>query len=496
MNHTNTAQAFAALLLPVVSISCWIACGAYDYELLHAAVGMSAFTIVAVPMLLQPRIDWFSPWSFVIVSVGIGCGARGVCMSLAWPDAYDIDYFFLLGKEPAFFVVPYAYLLFGLICLTLGYFSQQFPHIKRRHLAKSLRWNIPRLNFVLATVVIIAAFATLQYIRNTGGFNSAVISGKRTVIYDIDIQGDSEFNQYGYLRQLAKLANFAYLTLLGYTLFYVRRISAIRTAILTVLLFVACAFPFYSSSRLPIMWTFVGSAALLWYSGRAIQIGKLAAIGVVGLLVFYGMTEIRGKSDVRQQIGDSGILGSLVDGLVIHRNFMGLSKTAHIINSIPSELNYEYGRTIAVWAVSPIPRRIWPNKPMVHTGPIIGNRVYGNNVSGVPPGMFAELFWNFHVAGVVLGSLALGILLRFVGEVFRPRPGHDLPLALIYVIGPMRLGFEMAGNSVGFGLMKVIVDSASMALVLLLVLDHQRVIAPTAKTQATGSPRSARKIAA
>ena len=489
--NDHSAKVFALLSLLMTTVGFWLACIGYDYEMFYGAAGMTALAIVAVPMIVRPRIDWFSPWTFVVVTVALGCAARGICMSFRWPDEYQIDFLFLLGEDPQFFVLPTFYLLLGLSCLSLGYFQARFPSAQSNRQLSSLRWNGPRMNVVLGVVVVVSVLATIQYIRNTGGFASGVLSGKRTLIYDIDVQGDSEFNQYGYLRQTAKLANFAYLTLLGYSLFYVRRLSLIRLAVLGVLLVLACILPFYSSSRLPIVWTFCGSGALLWYSGRHVTLEKVIPIACLGMLVFIGMTVIRGKQDAGQHLRDATTAESLVDGLVIHRNFMGIAKTAHIINAVPSELNYQYGKSIGVWALSPIPRRLWANKPMVHTGPLIGHTIYGNNVSGVPPGMIAELYWNFHLFGVVIGSFLLGTGLRWIGEVFRPRPGKDLPLALVYVIGPMRLGCEIAGNSVGFGLMKVLVDSVSMALILLLVLDRRVVISAVRRPSVPKMKRAA-----
>ena len=471
----KSGKATIPLALLAAMITAWISCMAFNSQMLYAAVGVTALTIVAVPMFVQERIDWFSPWTFVVLSVAIGCAARGICMSFGWPDEYDIDYFFLLGEDPHFFFLPLMYLLLGLGCLTAGYFSFTFPNVRLGWLSGRLRWNVLRMRAVLTVAVLLSLVATAQYIRNTGGFSSDVISAKRTVVFDIDIRGDDEFNQYGYLRQMAKLANFAYLTLLGYSLYYVRAFSPLRLAVLGGLLIVACALPFYSSSRLPIMWTFFGSVALLWYSGRRISLGHLASVSCVALVVFYGMTAIRGKREATH-LRENSLVESIVDAAVIHRNFLGISKTAHVINSIPSVLDYQYGKTIAVWSLSPIPRKLWKNKPMIHSGPLIGSKVYGNNVSGVPPGMFAELFWNFQLPGIVCGAFALGIGLRFVAEVFRPKQGGNLPLTLVYVIGPMRLGFEMAGNSIGFGLMKVLVDAASMAILLFLVLDRQMVL--------------------
>ncbi|MCA9186993.1 MAG: oligosaccharide repeat unit polymerase [Planctomycetales bacterium] len=444
----------------------------FEKNMMFAAVGMLALSIVAIPMLWQSRIDWFSPWSFVILSVALGGAARGICISLMWPDPTSIELMFLLGEDVEFFLFPWGIMLLGLVAMTVGYFGARGKSDQIRRWVGNLQWNEGRLKFVVAFVFVVSLGATIQYVRNTGGFSSGVISGKRTVISDVDISSDTEFNQFGYLRQMAKMANFAYLTVLGYALFHKRRIPVSHTVVLVFLFFGACALPFYTSSRLPIVWTFCGTGALLYYSGKEFALQRLMVVGLMGIIVYFGMSVIRGKKEAGAAIAESTGVERLAEGFVIHRNFFGITKTAHVINAVPELLDFQYGYTFGVWLVAPVPRAIWSTKPLIHSGPIIGNVVYGNTVSGVPPGLIGELYWNFGSAGVVLGCFAVGRLLRIMGDSFRPRHGKDLKLLLLYVTGPMRLGFEMLGNSAGFGCMVVAMDLATIGLLLFLATDY------------------------
>ena len=99
---------------------------------------------------------------------------------------------------------------------------------------------------------------------------------------------------------------------------------------------------------------------------------------------------------LRPGIADQNVLESIV----LNRNQIELPKTAHIINAVPETLDFQYGKTLTRWLAAPIPREVWPDKPVIHPGPIIGNRIYGQRVAGVPPGLIAELWWNFGWFGI------------------------------------------------------------------------------------------------
>ena len=126
--NENSTKAIVLSSLLFATIGCWIACLGFNFEMLYAAVGVTALTIVTVPMIVERRFDWFSPWTFVVLSVAVGCAARGICMSLGWPDAYDIDQFFLLGEDPHFFVRPSLYLLLG---LAWGNVKERYPNVRQ-----------------------------------------------------------------------------------------------------------------------------------------------------------------------------------------------------------------------------------------------------------------------------------------------------------------------------------------------------------------------------
>jgi hypothetical protein len=158
--------------------------------------------------------------------------------------------------------------------------------------------------------------------------------------------------------------------------------------------------------------------------------------------------------------------------MLLSRHGPGLAKSGHIINAVPDILELQYGSTMAVWLVAPIPRSIWPGKPLIHSGPILGALVFDSFANGqrtgVPPGLFAELYWNFHLPGVVLGCFMLGWLLRSLHGRLAPRRGNR-SLTLIYVLGPMGMGFNFMWVGVGYGFLNATINAAVVTVLILVV---------------------------
>jgi hypothetical protein len=466
--HTSSTHSLKILVLAVLALTTVtvtaIAC--IIPQALFAAVGLAALLVVATPMLAQKHIDWFSPWTFVILTVTLGCTFTGICMSCLWPDPDRIEAFFLMGEQPSYFIYPSLVLLGGLTAMALGYFGRTGRTGTQRRVTT---WSETRLQFVLLALLFVSLYATYSYVQNTGGLSSGKLSGKRTVISDLDVRGDSEFNQYGHLREVAKLASLAYLIFLSFCLSDARGLTPGRILLLTVLFLAGCALPFYSSSRLPIVWLFCGTGAIVWYSGRTVRWGRIAAIAAVGFALFHVMSVIRGKDELLVNLQEKTGIGSMVDGFVLTRNYCGLAKSSHIINAVPEVLDLEYGKTIGVWLFAPIPRSLWIDKPMVHSGPLIGAKIYGNRVSGIPPGLIAELYWNFHLPGVLIGGWLFGFILKSMADWLRPARGQASLHAAVYVVGPMRLGFEILGNSIGFGVIITMIDIVTALVVLRLI---------------------------
>jgi oligosaccharide repeat unit polymerase len=466
--HTTTQIGFftraAVVALALVTSAAGIY-SVFNMNAIFAAAGLASLLVVVFPFLFIKTYDWFSTWTSVIVVVIYGGTVPAICMSLRWPDPAYIDGHILLNHTPEYFVYPTLLLLAGLAFCTLGFFSR--IRIPVPVFAIDRQYSLSRTYLVIGLLALVSIASLVLYIRFTGGAtDETVISGKRTVIRTLDVQNEKDFSQYGYLRQGALLSLTCLLVLMSAWTVKYSRLSVPRIVVLAFLFLVSCALPFYSSSRDQIVWNYLCTIGVLYYLGRPVFSGRSLAVllGVVGVILFI--------SAVRNDRSDSTPflekMNSKLTPLLLNRHGPNIAKTAHILHSVPNPLGLKYGETIYVWLLAPIPREILPNKPMISPGPIIGMEVYGTKFSGVPPGLVAEMYWNFHVVGIVLGCFFFGLFLRFVYELFRAIRTDDGVVTPVYLFALFPLGFQVLNNCLGGGVVMAMVDMCMSAFVVAL----------------------------
>lgn len=461
--------------------------------MLFSAVGMVALSIMLVPPAVLPRYDIFSPWSFATLCVILGLVLRGICISSGFPNRERIDGLFLLGERPDFFVWPAVVLLGGLSLMAVGYLSGR-TRLRVPGRTRTLRWNTRRLYLIAFFALVVSMVSNYFFVRETGGFESEHISAKRDVIGGLDVAG-SEYRGRGTLRLLAALAIFAHLLVLADSLRSQPGERGLKLAFAAALFLSACVIPVYASNRTPIALYSCLSAALFCYSGRSFPFFRVAALVAFAISGVYVMTVLRAQRDDKAALSNLSFGSDILESVVINRNYIGLCKTGHIVDAIPDTVDFQYGQTIWIWLAAPIPREIWPEKPMIHSGPILGIEVFGTHVSGIPPSFVAEMYWNFHLPGVVLGCFLFGWGLRYLHERFRPQRGGDPFIAAAYVAGPMQLGYVVLGDSVGYGIFQTAIALSIMGCLLWFLRDRRQV-ATAACARPVSLLRLARPVAA
>ena len=89
-----------------------------------------------------------------------------------------------------------------------------------------------------------------------------------------------------------------------------------------------------------------------------------------------------------------------------------------IIDKIPAEIDFLYGKTLFNWAIYVIPKSILPPDYLISMW--IKNTWYLDvEGGGLPPTAVGEWYANFGVAGIVLGMFAVGLVLGVLFKVAR-----------------------------------------------------------------------------
>ena len=108
-------------------------------------------------------------------------------------------------------------------------------------------------------------------------------------------------------------------------------------------------------------------------------------------------------------------------------NFAQLQMLTLLVERVPDELPYQYGRTYLSLLTMPVPRWLWPGKPLPSTGILalaFWPERWLDEGTTWPPGLIGEMYMNFGAAGVFLGMALFGWLNARALASARRNPRH------------------------------------------------------------------------
>lgn len=323
--------------------------------------------------------------------------------------------------------------------------------------------------FVVAGLVVLSLVSLMSFVSQLGGFDPTNVSGKRGVLTGLDI--DQNYQSFYHLRILNDFGMLAALVVLAYYAFSSKRLTPMRVALVGALFVNGTLLSLWASSRKSVLFP-ATSALVIWLlAGRAVKIRTLLIVALSGLLIFQAMSFARKARD--ESFGDvvavAVDLRHSLDPIVVNRGFLSLTTSAHVIDAIPDRLEYAYGETLAVPLLAPVPRFLWKDKPVVNAGPRVGALVFNQeNGAGNPPGMIAELYWNFSFIGVVLGGLGIGFLSRRLYETMRPYAGRR-NMAVLYAVAVLPLPYTILTGEITKSVTAMVIDMVQVVIVLALI---------------------------
>jgi len=102
-----------------------------------------------------------------------------------------------------------------------------------------------------------------------------------------------------------------------------------------------------------------------------------------------------------------------------------------VLNSVPKYVDFQYGRSLYYILLLPIPRHIFPDKP-IPTSVFFMNIFYPNiyqrgTIIGIP--ILGDLYFNFHYIGVLIGMFLLGV----ISKAFYINLNNSKSALLIYI---------------------------------------------------------------
>lgn len=462
-------------LFTVISASVWL----FNEQAQFVTLGSLASLIVTLPTVKT----WYrltSPWTLIIFTTYTGLGARGLFITLGVQGSgRTLDDLFLLGEEPSYFLGPSLLHVLGLFLVTVFFIGGRRRSATRAGVGAEQTQETSGADKVFTfsqyTPILLTAFAVFGavafyiYAQRTGGFSLDVISAKRTTIEGADL---ANYESHGVVRALNGFSAASFWVAIAYYTSKGKRFSPLSgpTILLTLMGINAIALPLFASSRSDAAFTLL--VAWVVYAGvngrrnrrRATRLLVLMLAALLALLALMtGLRAAGGASSGQEEVSWGDALG---DALVFNRNFGDATITSHIVHHVPEILPYQSGATIAGYLIAPVPRAIWPDKPLISVGPQIGSAIYGNERSGVPPGMFGDMYLNFGVAGILLGSVALGLILAAVDRWRQRVEGRSLFWTVIYAGALFRVGMYAMNQGIGFMAFNALVALVPLVIVL------------------------------
>lgn len=407
-----------------------------------AVVGFVQLGIFGLPFLLR-RQRLLSLWGLVFVAVGLGMGLRGFLLAVNYPSPQIVHKLFLGGSSFNDLFGAAVVTTLVLTASVAGYMivmvrAEPTRETRGRGLTADQVSGAGAL--VIASVyVAVSLYATGKYSTSVGGLG-AEISARRTTITGTG----AAFESYGVWQYLASAGPAGALFLLAAWMTRYKKLGLVRVVVIAGAFLAGFAINVVTTTRADVVYVSIAALTVIAITRGRVRT-PLIAVAVLGMVISVGALTAERRGETAEGVGV--MYG--VESVVLSRNAADLSKTLRITDAVPEQLPYQYGRTITNYVLAPIPRSVWPDKPVISPGPVIGRAIYGLDRTGIPPGMSAELVWNFGRYLAVPFGFLIGLFLGWVERRFRPHDPRDLASVLMYALVVLTFGKAIYGVAIG-----------------------------------------------
>jgi oligosaccharide repeat unit polymerase len=456
---------FVCASLPIIA-GAWLA----GLGCSTTALALLICLITAIPVVLQGwPVDLFAPWNYMFYFIILNVLVRSAFIDFGITgDVVNLNEVFFLDKPPEFLVQSTAVMLMGYVFLTVGYMLPANRPSK-------LKWRIfateqySRTRFKTVTVLMLltalgalVAFIALTF-KGVGDLALNMLSQHRGLSNDL-----SEYRAYGYLRLLIGMASIvAYLSYLR--LRTSRNDRGFYRLSFACAMFISLVMAFYSQSRSALVFVFINIVFIKYYlDGHRFPWRIFAIFAPIAIALFFVTSALRTGSGV--ELGGRLTPMTVVAPIILNNGGMDASKIGHVIDYIDQTQEYQLGQTLIQFVFAAVPRQVWANKP-VNLDTFIGEKIYGAETYGsaaVPPGMFSEMYMNFWYAGIVMGALLLGMLMKKINNLLIGNK-RNRNFVIFYVISLQPIGMSVLGSGVSSTVMGTLMTGVPLLLTLYAV---------------------------
>lgn len=387
--------------------------------------------ILFYPIITAKSIDLFAP-----VVIFIMAQLRFLLRPIYWLITGDIDCLILsdfMNENELIKLIERGliYVLLAVTFYVIGYKYKLSETVVAKFPTPSISYNTTRFKFSLLLFIIIGVSSLFILINISGGLYYIFTNlWKHRELFE------GKFYLFmGFLFMV--IANLIIFGAYGYKY----KDSVIRYILLFITSTISIILASIFGSRGGAFSILVIMAIIYNYFIRKVSIAQFGIIVILLIVLSSWFLDIRKSSyeiqrkelkevTIEERQLDIGYsFKNLATDLIYFDSFMLL------IRSVPDELPLRFGSTYLNLLTLPIPRKLWPNKPIYGEDQYIWFH-YATPYSlrrGIPFGYIGTMYINFHVVGIILGFFILGLFHNLLYR-WLLKFKDSLPVVVIYSI--------------------------------------------------------------
>jgi hypothetical protein len=474
--------------LVVLTLSCFFITRNPEY----ICVGLLAVAVTALfatPMYLRKTYDIIEPLSLVVAMSLVGVSYKTVFIVATLLSHNPIVEQSLLGHSPSVLLKGLMVSALGAGVFAIGYHNSfRVRGIKTLFTIHAAQLSERKVTFLSLVLLLAATIGFIGFVKSEGISFSDGSSISKKRFLDSSGGGTTEHREamlqsggYFFYRLASSARLVAYIQIAHCLL--------LRKSLMSL----SGAFVGYSTLLTVVLYTVMNmraGTALFMLDLFMISVFFLRRIPMVRVALLSGATIALTVWLLSARFHHEADIGFLITRTIAGGDLLEVSKTAHIINAIPDRLPYSYGESLWSWIVTPVPKSIWPGKPMfAEIGVHVNNAVFGANTttSGVTVGVIPELYWCFGIIGVFFGMLIYG---SFLGTLTKGFQASELNVGgvMVFSILSLRMTLFVLGSTFGVGVIKSAMDLVPLLAITFLARqrrESQTVVSVVAKSSAS-----------
>ena len=412
--------------------------------------------ILLVSVALDKSRYLFHPLWILLISYVIGYLLRSFYIIF-------IDSGLMLGMAPdeaaTYLTQALQVVIVGVLCLLIGY---------KNSMGLTLANKLP---------VFKSQFCSHRLLLMTLFFYSVGVYASFTILKQSGFSWQIESFTQKRQDSSVILLTFTRFTALGVYMHFIYNLSLKSFAKISWLLwfvggsFVAF-FAIYSSSRTNLLALIIVNLIMIHHLIRKFKLTNLVVIFAAVILLSSAIVGIRNtRNDVYNALLESIQVTKTLQSIVSSRDLADITTVAHIVRYVEDTGDLRLGKTFINLLTRFIPRSLWPDKPL-NVGVEVSDLFYDDalgrrNDTGVPPSIIAELFWNFHIVGVIFGMLIFGIVIRTNYEYLRRTPVN--PWTVVITANVYLYILDQSRADISLSLGRLIIFMAPMIVAIFMI---------------------------